>query len=190
MGLTWLPADNQRIIFTYRSGFDVDYEGDFELAGASAGDFETTVKYPNTFGLGYGIQLTDDIQIEALVEWLQWSVNKTQGLEAGLLGALEIENDWDDTVTVGVGGSWNISDTLIARAGYAFIQTPIPDATITPLLPDADRHAISFGLGYALGSHVIDVAYTFSIYDDRDSTPSGAYDIDSNLVGLTYSLAF
>jgi len=40
------------------------------------------------------------------------------------------------------------------------------------------------------------LAYAFSIYDDRDNSGNpnaaypGSYEIDSNLVGLTYSFSF
>jgi len=179
IGVTWLPTARQRVAVTYRSRVDIDYEG----------DFETTIKYPNIIGLGYGIQLTDDIQLETQVEWLQWSVNDTQPFVAGGTSR-PIVNNWDDTFTFGFGGSWAVADALVVRAGYAFIPSPIPDARVTPLLADEDRHALSLGLGYAFGSHGVDLAYTFSIYDDRDSTPSGAYEVDSNLVGLTYSYSF
>ncbi len=189
MGVTWLPTKRQRVAFTYRSRIDIDYEGDFTFGGASAGDFETTIKYPNIIGIGYGIQLTDDIQVETQLEWLQWSVNDTQTLVTGPASST-IVNNWDDTFTFGLGGSWAATDSLVVRAGYAFIPSPIPDETVTPLLADEDRHALSLGVGYAFGSHLVDLAYTFSIYDDRDSTPLGAYEVDSNLVGLTYSLSF
>jgi len=188
-GVTWLPAENQRVTFTYRSQVQITYEGDFSIEGADAGDFETTIKFPNSIGLGYGIQLTDAIQVEALLEWLEWSVNDTQTLIAGPLPPSPVVNDWDDTVTIGIGGSWAASDALVIRAGYAFLPTPIPAGTMTPLLPDTDRHALSLGLGYTVGQHTVDLAYTYSIYDDRD-TPLGSYEVDSDLIGMTYSMSF
>jgi long-chain fatty acid transport protein len=188
IGVTWLPVEGQRLTFTFRSRADIDYKGDFEVMGTGAGDFETTIKYPNSFGFGYGIELGEAVQVEALVEWLQWSVNDTQPLVAGGLSQPQV-NNWDDTFTLGVGGSWAATDDLMVRAGYAYLPSPIPDATATWLLPDADRHALSVGVGYSTGLHTLDLAYTFSIYGDR-KTPKGSYEIDSNLVGVTYSLSF
>ena len=55
---------------------------------------------------------------------------------------------------------------------------------------------MSLGLGYTTGAHTIDVAYTYSIYEDREASLfenqayPGDYDIDSDLVGLTYSYSF
>lgn len=193
-GVTWLTTEGQRLALTFRSGFEMDYSGDFKVSGVNAGDFETTLKYPNSFGLGYGIELSETVQIETLVEWQQWSVNDTQSIQTGPQSQQTV-NNWDDTFTFGLGGSWDATDWLIVRGGYAFIPSPIPDETITPLLPDADRHALSFGLGFAIADHhMIDLAYTYSIYSDRASpitgTSPGTYDIDSNLIGLTYSFSF
>ena len=188
LGITWQMTEKQRLTATYKSRVDVDYDGDFSLGG----DFGTFVKFPNTYGLGYGVELTDDVRIEALVEWLEWSVNDTQPLEvAGQ--SMPQQNNWDDTLTVGIAADWQLTDRLALRAGYAFIETPVPDSTITPLLPDADRHALSVGAGYSIGGHTLDLAYTYSIYEDRESSNPllpGTYNIDSDLVGMTYSYSF
>ena len=192
VGLTWLITERQRAIFRYTSKVSMKYKGDFDLAGFNVGNFSSKIKYPNRFGVGYGIQLTDTIQIEGLVEWLEWSDNDTITSNAGGI-PLEQKNDWDDTFTVGLGGSWNATDALVLRAGYSFIETPVPNSTITPILPDADRHVIGLGVGYTLEGHTLDLSYAFSIYKDRKGSNiayPGDYDIDSNLVGLTYSYSF
>jgi len=189
IGLTWQMTENQRAAFSYRSQINMDYEGDFSLGG----DFATTVKYPNTLGVGYGIQITDTVQVEALLEWSEWSVNDVQTVTAGPLPLPPQENNWDNTITAAIGGSWQFADSWTIRSGYSFIESPIPDATITPLLPDTDRHIIGLGLGYTVAGHTIDLSYSHTIYADRTSTnPAypGTYDIDSNLVGVTYSFSF
>ena len=197
--VTWLPVEGQRLAFTYRSQTEITYKGDFDAPTIGPtgmkGDFETEIKYPNRVSLGYGVQLSEKVQVETMVEWIQWSINKTQPLDLGGIPTPPLENNWDDTFSFALGGSWDATDAFTFRAGYAFIPSPIPDETITHLLPDADRHAISFGLGYRIGSHhMVDLAYTISIYEDRSApVPSagpGTYEIDSNLFGLTYSASF
>jgi long-chain fatty acid transport protein len=192
IGLTWKMTEKQRATVRYTSGIHMNYKGDFKVAGIKVGDFTSKIKYPNRVGLGYGIELTDTIQVEGLVEWLEWSVNDTLTSDAGGI-PLEQENDWDDTFTAGIGASWNASDELVLRAGYSFIETPVPGSTITPILPDADRHVIGLGAGYTIKGHTLDLSYAFSIYKDRGGSNNGYpgdYDIDSDLVGLTYSFSF
>ena len=189
VGATWDINEAHHVAVTYRSAFEIEYSGDFKVEGTPDVDVDTTIKFPNVYTLGYGVDLNEAFQVEVMVEWLQWSNNEEQTLEIG--GASQtFENNWDDTFTIGLGGNWALNENWAVRAGYAFIETPIPDSTITPLLPDADRHAFSLGAGYTIGKHTVDAAYTFSIYDDRDNTASGAYEIDSNLIGLTYSYSY
>jgi len=196
IGITWHIDDRQRAVFTYRSEVKLDYEGDLNAAGPvlASSSFDLGVTFPNSVLAGYGVELTDDIRVEANVEWLEWSSTKTQVANLGVNGPLVLPQNWDDTFTFNVGGDWQLDENWVIRAGYAFIESPIPDSTITPLLPDADRHALSLGIGYSTGGHAIDMAYTFSIYDDRTSPGTGAapgtYDIDSDLLGLTYSYSF
>lgn len=191
LGVTWIPAEGHQLAATYRSQTKITYEGDFEVPSlGQKADFETEIKYPDTVSLGYGVQLSDDVQLEAMVEWLRWSVNKGQVLDIDGFPSTTLDNSWDDTFTFGIGGSWQALDSLAVRAGYVFIPSPVPDETLSHLLPDADRHAISFGLGYTVGAHTLDMAYTLSLYEERSSASSGIYEIDSDLVGLTYSASF
>ncbi len=188
VGLTWLPAEGHRVALTYRSRVDVTYKGDFKADYPNTGDFQTTLKYPNTFGVGYGVQVRDNVQVEALVEWLEWSVNDTQTIDAG--GAeIALDNSWDDTFTLNCGIDWAATDALAVRAGYTYLPSPIPDGSASPLLPDLDRHVLGIGFGCAMGMHQLDLAYSYSIYDDRETT-TGTYEVDSNLVSMTYSLSF
>jgi long-chain fatty acid transport protein len=202
--ITWKVTDKQNLALSYRSEVKVEYEGDLTATPSAVAvppqlvnsSFDMDIKYPTVIGAGYGVSLSDTIRVEANLEWLEWSVNDTQTADLGANGTQSAPQDWDNTFTVGVGGDWQFAGGWVARAGYAFIESPIPDETIAPILPDADRHVLSLGLGYTFKGHTFDLAYAYSIYDDRNNTGNpaatyqGSYDIDSNLVGLTYSFSF
>ncbi len=53
------------------------------------------------------------------------------------------------------------------RAGYAFLNTPVPDHTFEPGNPDADQHHVSIGLGYRVAGWRIDGFYDFGVYQNR-----------------------
>jgi long-chain fatty acid transport protein len=213
IGVTWNVTDRQRLAFTYRSEVKMDYDGDFDVTPSLVpfpapgshpfvnSDFGLEVTYPSMIGAGYGIELTETIRLEVNFEWVEWSSNDSQDADLGvnnivLGGPLSIPQDWDDSIRVGIGGDWQFDKNWILRAGYVYLESPIPDSTISPTLPDADRHALSLGLGYTTGAHAIDIAYTYSIFEDRKASfPEnlaypGDYDIDSDLFGLTYSYSF
>lgn len=51
---------------------------------------------------------------------------------------------------------------LAYRAGYYFDKSPAPVNAVTPLLPDSDRHGVTLGLGWSLGT---DKRWTVDVYE-------------------------
>ena len=211
--LAWKITSRQRLALTYRSPFNVDYSGDTELKGlpavaggpAAAGlpgssDFDTTIRFPAVWGLGYGIELTDKIRLGADVEWVEFSRYDRLDLDAGalsrLLPAETIRQDWKDVWTLGVGMDWKLTECTVLRAGYTFLESPIPDETLAPTLPDADRHAVSLGVGFRKARHALDLAYVWGHYDDRDvranQNPAyvGRYENEASMLALSYGCFF
>lgn len=206
VAVTWQVTDRQRLAATYRTSFDVDYDGDFKVGNipgplaSPCSDFSTTMKFPAVAGFGYGLQVTDKLKIAVDAEWVEFSRYDSLTLDiaenAALLPAAEIPEDWRDVWTYGIGVDWQFTEGLTLRAGYMYIESPIPDETLSPTLPDADRNVFSVGLGYKVGGHSLDVAYAYSLFDDRDISNNqnpayeGDYDIASHLLGVSYSYAF
>jgi long-chain fatty acid transport protein len=200
-GITWLITEKQRVALTCQSPIYIKYEGDFTieddggaLGGAFDGDLETSIKFPTIIKIGYGVQLSDALQLEAQVEWLQWSLyNKANFKSSSVLANQVLAQNWNDTWTFAVGGSYKLSEAWTLSFGYAFIESPIPDETYAPSFPDSDRHVISSGVGFNQGGHCVDVSYAYSIFDDRTASGSpysGNYEIAADLVGLTYKYTF
>jgi len=211
--VTWKITGNQRLALTYRSPVNVEYSGDTKLAGqpAAAGqppmpglpgrsDFETTIRYPSVWALGYGLRLTDKVRAAVDIEWVEFSRYDRLDIDAGELSALmpaaTIRQDWKDAWTFGFGMDFEMSDCMILRAGYSFLESPIPDETLAPTLPDADRHAVSVGLGYRKSSHVLDMAFVWSIYEDRNVSGNqnpfydGQYENRASILSLSYGYSF
>ncbi len=199
-GFTWDPREGHRLGFAYRSRFRVNYDGDFETRGApppldlGRRDFSTRIRYPDILAMGYGVRITDAWRAEIQVERLLWSVNREQPVDVAppydaLVPEPRIPQRWKDTWTVGVGTDWEFAPGWVARAGYVFLESPVPDETHSPLLSDADRHAVSVGLGHHRDAHALAVSYTYSVFRDRD-TEAGRFEYDAHLVGVSYGYAF
>jgi long-chain fatty acid transport protein len=200
-------TDRQRLAATYRSSFDVDYEGDFRVSNipgpiaSPRSDFDTTIRFPAIAGFGYGFQVNDKLKIGIDAEWIEFSRYDSLSLDVAennaLLGpAANVSQDWNDSWTYGIGVDWQFADDLTLRAGYMYIESPIPDQTMSPTLPDANRSVFSVGLGYKVEGHSLDIAYAYSLFDDRDinnnQNPAynGDYDIASHLLGVSYGYTF
>lgn len=206
-GLTWQIAEKHRIAATVRTPMSVSHEGHFEVlnvpaalgGGKSRTDFETEIDFPTIVALGYGIKLSDTVRVEANVEWIQFSRFESLDLDASgnpFFPNTSIEQDWNDTFTAGIGGDWQLSPKWVLRAGYQFYESPVPDRTFSPTIPDANQHVFTVGAGFRSGSHALEVAYGADFYDERkirnNQTPefNGDYDITVHLFSLSYRFAF
>jgi long-chain fatty acid transport protein len=204
VGLTLQLTERQRIALTYRLPMNIDYDGGFQVDNVPAGlgggtfrtDFKTTIKFPTIIAAGYGINLTDKIRIEADVEWLQFSRFKDLPLIVanGLPGLpASVHEDWRDTFTIGIGGDWRINEHWVVRAGYQFYQSPVPDSTFSPTIPDADQNVITVGVGYTYKKHSIEAADFYDkrhIENNQNPAFNGNYDITVHLFSFSYRFTF
>jgi long-chain fatty acid transport protein len=211
LGITWNITEHQRFAVTYRSQMDVNYSGNFwidnitptaKFLGASrTSSFHSKINFPTIVAVGYGIELTDKIRLESDFEWVQFSRFKTLNLNAGnntfLLGASSsTPENWHDTFTAGIGGDWKFATNWVLRAGYQFYQSPVPDSTFSPTIPDADQNVITIGLGYTHGHHSLEAAYGLDFYNTRNITTdqnpafNGKYTFNVHLFSLAYRYSF
>lgn len=205
VAVAWQIVENQRLALTYRSPVQVDYSGDLNVVGPGPGvtrhSFDTEIEFPAVVALGHGWQATDRWGFGVDVEWIQFSSYDRLPLEVGsgaraLVPVDAIPQDWDDSWTFGASAEYQWSDCLVLRTGYIFIQSPIPDETLSPTLPDADRQVITLGAGYTKKAHQLDLAVGWSLFEDREVASavnpaySGSYDLSSVLVSASYGYSF
>jgi long-chain fatty acid transport protein len=212
IGLTWKITERQTIAVAYRSQMNVDYEGDTTIdniapfaaaSGVTArSDFSSGIDFPNMVAVGYGIKITDTIRLETDVEWIQFSRFKSLDIDAANNSILlppakrSVPQNWRDTFTIGIGGDWAFAERWVLRAGYQYYQSPVPDSTFSPTIPDADQNVFTIGLGYKTGPHRFEIAYGADFYDQRsipntvDPTHNGTYDVTVHLFSLAYALSF
>jgi long-chain fatty acid transport protein len=217
--LTWRPAERHAVALVCRSGFDVDYDGDTDLGAVPpatglqrASDFRSTIKYPTSVAVGYGVEVTSRLSLEMDVEWFQHSRNDEIMNDIGANNPLlhnpmttppdemnrpgVFEQDWTDEWRWGFGMGYKLDDALTLRAGYIFLPTPSPSRTLLPVQSENDVGVVSVGLGWKRGSHSFDVGYAYGIIgkrrvDDNVVPPvNGEYAFESHLGSLAYGYAF
>lgn len=199
--------EGHRVAFTARFPMTVQYEGHFDASNipvpaASRTDFNSQIDFPTVLAVGYGFRVTETIRVEANVEWIQFS--RFQSLEigvdpatSGFLGLpTRYEQDWKDTFTFGVGGDWAFAEGWKLRLSYQHYQTPVSDRTFSPMIPDSAQNVVTVGLGYRVGPHRFDLAYSRVFYDSRTISAqdnpafAGTYEISAHLVSLGYGFQF
>ena len=75
--------------------------------------------------------------------------------------------DWRDVMMFNVGAQYQLNQAWILRGGYIFDQTPVPERTLGPMVPDADGHLFSFGIGYDHDNITVDLASMVLFFKDR-----------------------
>ncbi len=205
LGLTMDLTAQQRIALVYRSAIKLDYDGHMTVNPVSGpvvqrNVFDTSITFPDIVGAGYAIQATEDLYLEANVEWVQHSRFDRMDLDAGeataLLPESSIRADWRDNWTFGIGADWRMNDAWNLRAGYMYLQSPVRSHTMIPLVAESDQSVVTLGVGHEYGPHRFDLAYMLGIFErrrvDDNVNPeyNGTYEFDSQLFALGYSYAF
>jgi long-chain fatty acid transport protein len=192
---------------TWRSQVNLDFEGtgDFDIDPAFRsqlppdGDITTSIKLPQSFGAGVAYNATPELQFEVNAMWLNWKkfkeirINLPAGFEPSVA-----PQDYRNTVTLRVGAEYALPKQKAAvRVGYIYDPTPIPNTTISAILPDADRHDVTAGGSYSLGDYDLHLGLLWVIpttqkTSDQEYMPlfKGKYEVTAFVVSATFAGTF
>lgn len=189
-GLMLTPTDSTQIGLGFRSSIHHNLKGDGQYLGTPAdmsGEFDT----PEMVTLGIRQQVNERFALLAGVEWTNWSRFKELAIESPTVSVPVVEEDWSDGWYVSLGGEYAYSDKLVLRAGAAYEDSPVPDSTRTPRIPDNNRVWLSAGASYKLtDTFSAHLAYSHVFMQDGEVDQSGittSFDqhLDIVSVGLT-----
>ncbi len=184
-GLHFRPTDNLSIGLSHRSEIDLELEGDAEftvppnvvpiLAVGRPGQFIDTgvtakLTTPSITTLSAAWQINDRFALMGDVSQTDWHSLQEINIDYDSRQPNTVEDfEWEDSTFYSLGGEFALSDTLTLRAGVAYDETPVPDDTRTPRLPDNDRTWVSFGATWSPSEHMeISGAYTRILVDDPE----------------------
>jgi len=102
--------------------------------------------------------------------WTQWSAFEQLPLtfaQSPALNTAIIEN-YEDQFAIRFGAEHHLP-TWTYRFGYYFDSAAAPSESVTPLLPDANRHGVTLGFGTTRGSWTADL-YNLFVFVEKRST--------------------
>ncbi len=166
----------------------------------------TRIKHPAQAEAGIGYSGLPHTRLAFDVAWVDWSAFKELPVDfqGGAPDELRIE-DYQDSWSYRTGVEYDFPKRIIGRAGFNFVQTPVPDVTVTPLLPDMDRYNLTVGVGVPMTDHVsLDATYLRveskgrrgRIVERTSRTQtaadlnSGFYTLDANIWSLSFNVHF
>ncbi len=214
IGVLITPRKDLQFGVTWRSGIDLDIEGDVSLtvpemvtlySGGVFQSYETTgdvtISLPQVAGAGVSYKPLEALTLTGDVNWINWSVYEDIDFDfeqnTPYLPDAENPRDWEDTFAFRIGAEYMLYNRYALRAGYIHDQTPIPDETHGPELPTSNRNTLTLGFGYSWKNVTIDLAYAHMIIDDRTveaservPEPVGEYECSANIFGMSVAYTF
>lgn len=201
--LMFRPDEYVTVGLQYRSGFDPDLNGILRFVDLAPADLRALPRGDGTLGDeldarfetrgvrvpfalpahvsgGIALQIVPEVSLRGDVQWFDWSDVDAIRLEFND-AALNEETrlDYEDAWAIRAGAEVELRPGAAVRVGYAWEDTPAPNRTVTPLLPDAARNTYSLGIGLATSGLELDFSYRLTILDDRPGVAfPGARDAD------------
>ncbi len=213
-GIGWnvgfLHKLNQNVSFgvSYRSKIEIDYGGDGAFSQVATGNpqldaaiaatlpigssipVETSVEFPDQLSVGLALRLTHRLLTEVDVNWTGWSSFDVLPLTFPSRPDLssDVPQNYEDAYNYRIGFRYDLRSNAQLRFGFVLDESPQPDESVGPLLPDAERKGFTFGYGTASG--LLDFAVMYLDADKRSTSTNrdgfnGTYETDAWLVGLT-----
>ncbi|PYQ26433.1 MAG: hypothetical protein DMF56_24440 [Acidobacteria bacterium] len=199
-GLLWKDQDDRwRFGVSYRSSIDVDHDTMLTFTQILTGiptvdtnvraslpttplDANVPIQLPSSLNVGLAYKPSGRFTIAFEADRTDWS--SFQELDVTVPANANFNftrvNHWKDTWAYRVGVE-TLCGPIVCRVGYYRDQTPQPNVNVGPILADANRQALTAGIGFgpSNGGWSIDIADVYVRFDDR-STDASSQD---NLVG-------
>ncbi|MGQ0740986.1 MAG: OmpP1/FadL family transporter [Alphaproteobacteria bacterium] len=157
----------------YRSEIDTDFDGklDFQLGGnpialainGATGLFSdtpatTSLTTPATLHVGARVRLNERWTLLGEADWTDWSAFDELRIKAKNPAQPDdvTPADWKGAWLFAAGLEFQADERWSLKAGAAYDESPVPDSTFGPRIPDADRTWIALGARYRMSerSHV------------------------------------
>ncbi len=202
VGALFTPSESTRFGIAYRSQIKHSLKGDATFSprdssylsalglSATAGamfanqTIASSITLPASLSVSAYHRINPSWAIMADASWTQWSSfdKLIINFDGSLKNSPSITTEsWRDTWRLSAGASYTPMPKLVVRTGFAFDQTPVPDAEHrTPRIPDNDRYWMAIGAGYAFSDTMgADIGYAHLFVTDAKINKSSTTPEDS-----------
>ncbi|RII27318.1 MAG: transporter [Geobacter sp.] len=195
---------------SYRSEVKVKVEGDATFtvpAGSppsvvallqnSRGSADLTLPQQVLAGIAY--KGFAPLTLEAGVRWEGWSSFDQLKIDLANGRSDVTPRNWKDVFSYNVGARYQVNPAVALLAGYLHGDSPVPDSTFDPTIPDSVTDVYSLGTELSYRKFKFALSYAYQVLHDRAKVnslgaPAGAangiYGSDIHMVGLSAGYAF
>lgn len=167
-GLTWTPLKSLKLGASYRGRVVLHADGKADVKQYPTGDPQvdaavaaelppdqdavTVMRLPSAAALGVAWYWGSAWTLAADAVYTGWSVLEDIPIHFQSTPStdMRVVEEYDDSFQVRAGFE-NRRSAFTVRAGYFYDQAAAPVESVSPMIPDSDRHGASFGLGLGFG---------------------------------------
>ncbi len=170
LGLLFHINDRWKLGVAYRSSLKLEFDGHAHYhlppvlqALYPPTDISPRIELPPTVSADISVRMWERWIFSTGMLWTGWSVydELAPKFRDNLFIPPDMRispQDWRDVFAFNVGVQYQLNSTWVFRGGYIFDQSPVPEHTLGPMVPDRDGHLLSLGVGYTKDNLTIDVA--------------------------------
>jgi long-chain fatty acid transport protein len=176
----WQPAEQHSLGVTYRSGTKMELWGNVDITSRTPELFPSSrekasahIDFPQQIVVGYSYRPTPKWNLEADVNWTDWSEVRNLSVNEATGNILDVFG-WRSEFTASAGVTHYFSNGFAVSAGYFFCPGATPDANYTPSVADTNLNGFTAGVVYHFEHWRIGFAYGFAYGQDHTVTGSAA----------------
>ncbi|MBF0547244.1 MAG: outer membrane protein transport protein [Candidatus Riflebacteria bacterium] len=176
-------SQNAKIGLSYRSSiknnlsgnseFTLDSSGIGKILSATSGAFKncgvtSSITTPESFSFGMSGNC-GKFGIQGSLSRTRWSCFKELrvNFDNRAQAPSVLDEKWRDTSMASFGLTYAATDRLILRTGVSYDESPVPNLTRNPSIPDSSRHWFSFGMGFkATENTTLELGFAHLSFDD------------------------
>lgn len=157
---------------------------------AQAVPLRTDIAFPGIVSVGAAYR-RGGVTVEADVNWYQWSTFERLTLDFEGRDDLDqtIRQEYENSLQYRFGVERVLGPAWAVRAGYYYDASPAPAASVSPILPDPDRHGLALGSSWTRGRVRLDGVIGYVVGRDRstEGVNRDGFDGTYRSTGLTLS---
>ncbi len=209
-GLLYEPVGGVKVGVAYRSAIRVTHDGNLKMAWLAPVHGQAAVVYPPSLTAGVAVSYWRPLVVEVDVTWTGWSTYDYLRLDLsqplpGPTSTILQDKRWRDAWAFRFGGNYQVRPGMKVRAGYIYDLTPVPDATMDPTIPDANRHIFTLGGDLEIRQFTLGFAYNYILSENRSKAntltinglplpaplqANGKYKSDNHSLGFSLAYKF
>lgn len=203
-GFLWKVNDKFNIGGSWRSSVDLKFTGEVDFDNIPTtflpvlydGDIFASVKLPQTWTLACSYQVNDRLLFAFDFFHTDWSSYNTLTVfrDTGSLLS-SVRKEWDNVDAYRFGVKYKLNDKYTLYGGYIYDETPAPDHTADPSLPDSNRNDFTVGIDWHHGDFTFSVSGMWVRSDSRTVTEhyegfNGYYEAQAYLLNVGFNYKF